>query len=65
MSTVHCAWSLFTADGRLERVDVAPRASATLTPVLAPGRYKLFCSLYAGTAQSHEALGMRFELEVR
>jgi len=33
--------------------------------VLTPGRYKLFCSLQAGTPQSHELLGMRFVLTVR
>jgi hypothetical protein len=32
---------------------------------LARGRYKLFCSLYEGTPQSHEAKGMRFFLTVR
>ena len=35
------------------------------TPSLAAGRYRLFCSLQAGTPESHEDRGMAFVLEVR
>jgi hypothetical protein len=39
--------------------------STTLVEKLAPGRYKLYCSMFAGTPQSHEKLGMLSELTVR
>jgi len=51
--------------GRPHHADLKPGENAVLTPVLTPGRYKLFCSLQAGTPQSHELLGMRFVLTVR
>ena len=51
--------------GRVHHTDLKPGESAVLTPTLAPGRYKLFCSLQAGTPDSHELLGMRFVLTVR
>jgi plastocyanin len=40
-------------------------ASTTLTEKLAPGRYKLYCSMFAGTPQSHEAMGMLSSITVR
>ena len=40
-------------------------ASTTLTAKLAPGRYKLYCSMFAGTPQSHEAMGMLSSITVR
>jgi hypothetical protein len=46
-------------------VTLKPGTSDLMTPRLAPGRYRLFCSLQAGTPESHEARGMWFELEVR
>jgi len=42
-----------------------PGSSATITANLAPGTYHVFCSLFAGTPESHEALGMHFELKVQ
>jgi plastocyanin len=39
--------------------------STTLTAKLAPGRYKLYCSMFAGTPQSHEMLGMLSSITVR
>ena len=39
---------------------VGTRAGETvLTVKLKPGRYRVYCSLFAGTADSHEVLGMR------
>jgi plastocyanin len=32
--------------------------SATIVANLPPGTYKLYCSMFAGTPQSHEMLGM-------
>jgi hypothetical protein len=46
------------ADGVVRTVDVPSLESRTLVVRLAPGRSKLYCSLFAGTAASHEALGM-------
>lgn len=51
--------------GRVYHAELKPGESAVLTPTLTPGRYKLFCSLQAGTPDSHELLGMRFVLTVR
>ena len=39
--------------------------ATTLVLRLAPGRYKLYCSMFAGTPQSHEALGMHTLITVR
>ena len=46
------------ATGVTLRVDLAPDASGELNAQLTPGRYKLYCSLFAGTAASHETFGM-------
>jgi hypothetical protein len=40
-------------------------AATTLVLKLAPGRYKLYCSMFAGTPQSHERLGMHTVISVR
>jgi hypothetical protein len=53
-----------TRDGKRHAVELQPATSGVVTPRLARGRYKLFCSLYEGTPQSHEARGMRFVLTV-
>jgi len=39
--------------------------SGTIVAHLQPGTYVLYCSMYAGTPQSHEALGMHTLLTVR
>lgn len=39
--------------------------SGTLVANLAPGQYLLYCSMFAGTPQSHEMLGMHTVLTVR
>ena len=46
-------------------LDLKPSTSGVMTVPLAPGRYKLYCALYEGTPQSHEAKGMRFDLQVQ
>jgi hypothetical protein len=38
---------------------------ATIVAKLPPGRYKLYCSMFAGTPQSHEMLGMNTLITVR
>jgi hypothetical protein len=50
--------TLVDSTGQTLRVDLAPGASGELTAQLAPGRYKLYCSILAGTAASHETFGM-------
>jgi hypothetical protein len=42
-----------------------PGGDAVLTATLSPGRYRLFCSLQAGTPESHEDRGMKFTLQAR
>lgn len=39
--------------------------AATIVAKLPAGTYKLYCSMFAGTAQSHEMLGMNAVLTVR
>ena len=46
-------------------VPLRPGASATVVANLPPGTYKLFCSLYAGTPESHDLLGMHAYITVR
>jgi hypothetical protein len=53
------------ANGALQVVDVPPRETRTLVVQLSPGNVKLYCSLFAGTPGSHEALGMSASIEVR
>jgi hypothetical protein len=57
--------TLVDQSGQVFRVYLKPGTSGTLTPTLAPGDYTVICSLFAGTPESHEALGMHFVLQVR
>jgi hypothetical protein len=50
--------TLVDGTGQTLKVDLAPGASGELTAQLTPGRYKLYCSILAGTPASHETLGM-------
>lgn len=52
-------------NGTVQVVAVPPRETRSLVATLAPGRAKLYCSLFAGTPGSHEALGMSTTVEVR
>lgn len=56
---------LHERDGTPHVVSLKPREAGTITARLAPGTYTLVCSLFAGTPESHEALGMRATLRVR
>jgi plastocyanin len=51
--------------GATQQIAVKPGESGTLVVALKPGSYRLFCSLFAGTPQSHDALGMHNTVEVR
>jgi uncharacterized cupredoxin-like copper-binding protein len=46
------------ASGGERSVYLEPGASGTLQVTLTPGRWKLYCSLFAGSPDSHEAQGM-------
>ena len=52
-------------DGTPHLVSLKPGEAGTIAARLAPGRYTIICSLFAGTADSHEDKGMRFSLTVR
>jgi len=52
------------ANGVVRSVTVPSRESRTLVADLAAGRVRIYCSLFAGTPASHEALGMRADLDV-
>ena len=52
-------------NGATQQVAVKPGASGTLVVALKPGTYRLYCSLFEGTPQSHDALGMHSTIDVR
>jgi hypothetical protein len=53
------------ANGVLHTVPLASGAGAVLDVDVAAGPVKLFCSLFAGTPDSHEAKGMLFNLTAK
>jgi plastocyanin len=57
--------TLVDGNGVTEQVAVKPGTSATLIVPLKPGTYRLFCSLFEGTPESHDALGMHATIDVR
>jgi hypothetical protein len=52
------------ANGVLQVVSVPSRESRSLVAQLGVGRVRVYCSLFAGTPASHEALGMRAYVDV-
>jgi hypothetical protein len=57
--------SLVDAAGTLHRVSLAPGTSAEIRATLTPGTWKLWCSLFAGTPESHELFGMVSTIQAR
>lgn len=53
------------AQGKVQSVPLAPGADAVLEADFGAGPVKLYCSLFAGTADSHVAKGMVFNLTAR
>jgi len=53
------------AQGQLHTVPLASGADAVLNVDVAAGPVKLYCSLFAGTPDSHEAKGMLFDVTAR
>ena len=55
-----------TGAGRLRgQVWMKSGGMATIVAKLPAGKYKLYCSMFAGTPQSHEMLGMNTVITVR
>jgi len=55
-----------TSTGRMRaQVWMQSGGSATIVANLPAGTYKLYCSMFAGTPQSHEKLGMHALITVR
>jgi len=55
-----------TSAGRIRaQVWMQSGGSATIVAKLPAGTYKLYCSMFAGTPQSHEKLGMHALISVR
>ena len=50
--------TLVDASGTEQSILLGPGDSGTLRVTLTPGAWKLYCSLFAGTPDSHEAQGM-------
>jgi hypothetical protein len=57
--------SLVDATGTLHRVDLAPGTSSEIRATLTPGTWKLWCSLFSGTPDSHELQGMVTTIQAR
>jgi uncharacterized cupredoxin-like copper-binding protein len=57
--------TLVDSSGVTQTVAVHPGESGTLVVALKPGSYRLFCSLFEGTPQSHDALGMHATIQVQ
>jgi hypothetical protein len=53
------------AQGQLHTVPLASGADAVLNVNVAAGPVKLYCSLFAGTPDSHEDKGMLFDVTAR
>lgn len=51
-------FSIVDGTGTLRQVYLAPGTNGTVAATLTPGRYKIYCSLFAGTPDSHETQGM-------
>ena len=52
------------ANGNVQVVAVPPRETRSLVVQLGVGQTRVYCSLFAGTPASHEALGMSAALDV-
>lgn len=52
-------------NGTVHREYLEPGESATITPNLAPGKYRIVCSLFAGTPESHEDRGIWTVIRVK
>ena len=52
------------ANGVLQVVSVPSRETRSLVAQLGVGRVRIYCSLFAGTPASHEALGMSAFVDV-
>jgi len=57
--------AIVDASGVRRTVALAPRSSGELVATLAPGRHRIWCSLFEGTALSHEQFGMTAVIEAR
>jgi plastocyanin len=56
---VDASWNVYGS------VSLTPGASAEVVASLRPGTYRLFCSLFAGTPESHDARGMHAFVTVK
>lgn len=57
--------AIVDAAGVRRTVELAPGASGELVVTLAPGRHRIWCSLFEGTTLSHAELGMATVIEAR
>lgn len=53
------------ASGMRRGIELGPRSSGELVVTLAPGRHRIWCSLFEGTTLSHEQLGMVSYIDAR
>ncbi|MDX6619105.1 MAG: hypothetical protein QOK36_1491 [Gaiellales bacterium] len=57
--------TLVDAHGQVQSVPLAAGGDAELDADVASGALRIYCSLFAGTADSHLAKGMLFDITVR
>ncbi len=56
--------ALVDANGVVQVVSVPSRETRSLVAQLGVGQVRIYCSLFAGTAASHETLGMSTAINV-
>lgn len=57
--------AIVDASGVRRTVALAAGEAGTLEVVLAPGRHRMWCTLFEGTTESHAALGMQAFVDAR
>ncbi len=58
-------FSIVDGTGTLRQISLAPGTNGDVSATLTPGRYRIYCSLFAGTPDSHEAQGMVSYVDAR
>lgn len=58
-------FTIVDGTGTLRQVYLAPGTNGNVTATLTPGRYRIYCSLFAGTPDSHVDQGMVSYVDAR
>jgi hypothetical protein len=58
-------FTIVDGTGTLRQIYLAPGTDGDVRATLTPGRYRIYCSLFAGTPESHETQGMVSYVDAR